>query len=72
MVANLYLRKLCTLDVHADALGDVSRSSIGNVGREIRPLLAEAGLLPAPATTRYRIASDLLAGTDEHTDTPTS
>lgn len=29
-------RKLCTLNVLANALGDVSRSSIGNVVREIR------------------------------------
>ncbi|WP_371649648.1 hypothetical protein [Streptomyces mirabilis] len=72
MVASLYLRKLCTLDVLADALGDVSRSSIGNVVREIRPLLAEGGLLPPPVATRYRTAPDLLAAADELTDTPTS
>ncbi|MFE8950706.1 ISAzo13 family transposase [Streptomyces sp. NPDC007856] len=71
VVAILYLRKLCTLDVLADALGDVSRSSIGNVVREIRPLLAEAGRLPPPATTRYRTAPDLLAASHEETDTPT-
>lgn len=65
LVAVLYLRKLCTLDVLADALGDVSRSSIGNVVREIRPLLAEGGLLPPPAATRYRTAPDLLAAADE-------
>ncbi|MET7458737.1 hypothetical protein ABZT03_44540 [Streptomyces sp. NPDC005574] len=46
VLAVLYLRKLCTLDVLADALGDVSRSLIGNVVREIRPLLVETGLLP--------------------------
>ncbi|WUO43720.1 transposase family protein [Streptomyces sp. NBC_00285] len=72
MVALLYLRKLCTLDVLADALGDVSRSSIGNFVREIRPLLIEGGLLPPPATTRYRTAPDLLAAADEEADTPTS
>jgi transposase len=71
VVAILYLRKLCTLDVLADALGDVSRSSIGNVVREIRPLLAEGGFLPPPATTRYRTAPDLLATAHEETDTPT-
>ncbi|WUX02555.1 hypothetical protein OG568_50170 (plasmid) [Streptomyces sp. NBC_01450] len=43
VVAILCLRKLCTLDVLADVLGNVSRSSIGNVVREIRPLLAEGG-----------------------------
>ncbi|MFF4796327.1 hypothetical protein ACFY2M_43380 [Streptomyces sp. NPDC001276] len=71
VVAILYLRKLCTLDILAAALGDVSRSSIGNVVREIRPLLAEGGLLPPPATTRYRTGPDLLAAAHEETDTPT-
>jgi transposase len=71
VVAILYLRKLCTLDILADALGDVSRSSIGNVVREIRPLLAEGGLLPLPATTRYRTATELLAAAQDP-DTPTS
>jgi hypothetical protein len=35
----LHLRGLCTLDVFAAALGDVSRSAIGGVIRETRPLL---------------------------------
>ncbi len=67
----LYLRKLCTMDVLTEALGDVSRSSIGNTIREIRPLLAEAGLLPAPAGTRYRSAADLLTAGRSDDDTPT-
>ncbi|MFE7962765.1 ISAzo13 family transposase [Streptomyces anthocyanicus] len=71
VLALLYLRKLCTMDVLAEALGDVSRSSIGNTIREIRPLLAEAGLLPAPADTRYRSAADLLAAARSEDDTPT-
>ncbi|MUT94219.1 ISAzo13 family transposase [Streptomyces sp. Z38] len=71
ILALLYLRKLCTMDVLAEALGDVSRSSIGNTIREIRPLLAEAGLLPAPADTRYRSAADLLAAARSEDDTPT-
>lgn len=70
VVAILHLRKLCTLDVLADVLEDVSRSSIGNVVREIRPLLTEGGLLPPSATTRYRTAAELLAAADEETDTP--
>jgi hypothetical protein len=37
----LHLRRLCTLDVLADALGDVCRSAIGNAVRETRPLLLE-------------------------------
>ncbi|MBG0831681.1 ISAzo13 family transposase [Planomonospora sp. ID67723] len=68
----LYQRKLCTLEVLADALGDVSRSSIGNVIRETRPLLQQAGHVPAPATVRYRTAADLLAAVPGDRDTPTS
>src|SRR5438874_5453123 len=46
----LSLRKLCTLNVLADALGDVSRSAIGGVVRETRPLLERDGCLPPPAS----------------------
>jgi hypothetical protein len=70
ILALLYLRKLCTLDVLADALGDVSRSSIGNVVREIRPLLAENGHMTPPAATRYHTATDLLAAAHNEDDTP--
>ncbi|MFG2481134.1 ISAzo13 family transposase [Streptomyces fagopyri] len=70
VLAVLYLRKLCTLDVLADALGDVSRSLIGNVVREIRPLLVETGLLPPPAATRYRSAAELLATAYSEDNTP--
>jgi hypothetical protein len=68
----LYQRGLCTMDVLADALGDVSRSSIGNVIRETRPLLQRAGHTPAPAPTRYRTAAELLAAASASPDTPTS
>lgn len=71
ILAVLYLRKLCTLDVLADTLGDVSRSLIGNVVREIRPLLMEGGHLPPPSTARYRTAADLLAAAHSEGDTPT-
>jgi hypothetical protein len=57
----LYHRRLCTLDVLADALGDVSRSAIGNVIRETLPLLQRQDRIPGPAPTRYRTAADLLA-----------
>jgi hypothetical protein len=57
----LYERGLCTLDVLAAALGDVSRSAIGNVVRETRPLLQQAGHMPTPAPSRYRTAAELLA-----------
>jgi transposase len=71
----LYLRRLCTLDVLADALGDVSRSAIGGVVRETRPLLEQDDCLPRPAPVRYRTADELLAATTPpsttRTDTPT-
>jgi hypothetical protein len=68
----LYQRKLCTLDVLADLLGDVSRSAVGNVVRETRPLLHQDGHLPVPAPTPYRTAAELLAATPPSPDTPTS
>jgi hypothetical protein len=68
----LYLRKLCTLDVLADALGDVSRSLIGGVVRETRPLLEHDGYNPTPAPTRYRTATELLTATEAIPDTPTT
>ena len=67
----LYHRGLCTLDVLADALGDVSRSAVGNVIRETLPLLQQEGHIPGPAPTRYRTAADLLAA-GATSDTPTS
>ena len=67
----LYQRGLCTLDVLADALGDVSRSAIGNVIRETLPLLQQEGHIPGQAPTRYRTAADLLAA-GAPSGTPTS
>jgi hypothetical protein len=67
----LYQRGLCTLDVLADALGDVSRSAIGNVIRETLPLLQQEGHIPRQAPTRYRTAADLLAAGAPN-GTPTS
>ena len=61
LLALLYKRRLCTLDVLADALGDVSRSAVGNVIRESLPLLQHEDRVPPPAPTRYRTAADLLA-----------
>jgi DDE family transposase len=61
LLALLYQRRLCTLDVLAGALGDVSRSAVGNVIRETLPLLQREDHLPRPAPTRYRTAADLLA-----------
>jgi transposase len=71
LLALLYHRRLCTLDVLADALGDVSRSAIGNVIRETLPLLRQEDRIPGPAPTRYRTTADLLA-TGMTSDTATS
>lgn len=65
----LYQRGLCTLNILAEALGDVSRSSIGNVIRETQPLLRQEGHKPTPAPTRYHTATDLLAATTSHNTT---
>ena len=67
----LYQRGLCTLDVLADALGDVSRSAVGNVIRETLPLLQQEGYIPGQAPARYRTAADLLAA-GAPSSTPTS
>ena len=48
------------LGVLADALGNVSRSAVGNVIRETLPLLQREDRLPRPAPTRYRTAAHLL------------
>ncbi len=58
----LYQRGLCTLDVLADALGDVSRSAIGTVVRETRPLLQQGRWVPIQAPIRYHTAAELLTG----------
>jgi len=71
LLALLYHRGLCTLDVLADALGGVSRSAAGNVIRETLPLLQQEGDIPGPAPTRYRTAADLLAA-GATSDTATS
>jgi predicted DNA-binding protein YlxM (UPF0122 family) len=60
LLSVLYQRRLCTMDVLADLL-DVSRSSVGNAIREIRPLLEQAGHTPTPAPSRYQSAAELLA-----------
>ena len=65
----LYLRGLCTLDVLADAIG-VSRSAIGNVVRETRPLLQQDGHIPIQVTTRSHTATELLSAAPPSRDTP--
>jgi hypothetical protein len=68
----LHLRRLCTLDILADALGDVSRSAIGNAVRETRPLLEQDHRIPPPATIRCRTATELLAAGTPSRNTPTT
>jgi hypothetical protein len=46
-------------DTLAD-LFEVSRRTIGNVVREVDPLLAQDGYHPAPAHTRFATATALL------------
>ena len=60
LLAILYQRHLCTMDVLASLLG-VCRSSIGNAIRETLPLLDQASHVPTPAPARHRTGSDLLA-----------
>ena len=55
----LHQRGLCTQDTLAD-LFEVSRRTIGNVVREVAPLLAQDGYNPAPAPTRFATATALL------------
>jgi hypothetical protein len=70
LLAILYQRRLCTMDVLASLLG-VCRSSVGNAIRETRPLLHQAGHVPTPAPARYRTGSDLIAAAASSPD-PTS
>ena len=72
MLTILHRRKLCTLDVLANALGDVSRSAIGNAVRDTRPLLEHDGPIPPPAPIRYRTATELLAAATASRGTPTT
>jgi hypothetical protein len=68
----LHLRRRCTLDVLANALGDVSRSAVGNAVRDTRPLLEQDGRIPPPAAIRYRTATELLTAATASRDTPTT
>lgn len=59
LAALLYQRKLCSQDVLAD-LFHVSRRTIGNVIREVGPILAQHGHNPTPAPTKFTTATALL------------
>jgi len=66
----LYQRKLCTQDTLAE-LFEVSRRTIGDVVREVGPILAQHGFTPTPAADRFATAADILAALAGDEDTPT-
>jgi transposase len=66
----LYQRKLCSQDTLAE-LFQVSRRTIGDVVREIGPILAQDGHNPTPATHRFATAAALLDSTTPHHHTAT-
>ena len=66
----LYQRKLCTQDTLAD-LFQVSRRTIGDVVREVGPILTQHGFTPTPAGSRFPTAADILAALPRDEDTPT-
>jgi transposase len=55
----LYQRKLCSQDTLAD-LFHISRRAIGDIVRELAPILAQVGYTPVPAGQRFRTAAALL------------
>jgi hypothetical protein len=69
-VAVLYQRKLCTQDTLAE-LFEVSRRTMGDVVREVGPILTQDGFTPTPAATRFANAADLLDSIPAATETPT-
>jgi transposase len=66
----LYQRKLCTQDTLAE-LFQVSRRTIGDIVREVGPILAQDGFTPTPAAARFPTAADILAALPRDEDTPT-
>ncbi|MGV9866523.1 ISAzo13 family transposase, partial [Rhodococcus koreensis] len=66
----LHLRQLCTRAVLAE-LFHVSPRTIGNALLDVRPLLEQDGYTPAPAPTRYRTATALLAAIPQQEDDTT-
>jgi hypothetical protein len=67
----LYQRKLCTQDTLAE-LFEVSRRTIGDVVRELGPILTQDGFTPTPAAARFATAAEILTAlaADENTPTP--
>jgi len=59
LAAVLYQRKLCTQDVLAELFA-ISRRTIGDVVREVGPIITEQGYQPEPAERRFDTAQALL------------
>ena len=70
LAAVLYQRKLCTQDTLAE-LFEVSRRTIGDVVREVGPILTQDGFTPTPAATRFASPADLLGSIPAATDAMT-
>jgi Rhodopirellula transposase DDE domain/Helix-turn-helix of DDE superfamily endonuclease len=66
----LYQRKLCTQDTLAE-LFQVSRRTIGDVVREVGPILTQHGFTSTPASTRFATATAVLASVQAHEDPAT-
>ena len=58
----LYQRDLCSQDILAE-LFEVSRRTIGDVVREVGPILVQDGYQPTPAPTRFPNAEAVLGAT---------
>jgi transposase len=67
----LGLRKVCTWQVISE-LFQVSRRTIGNATRWVRPLLEQDGCIITRSTTRYPTAAAVLNATARHTDSVTT
>lgn len=65
----LYQRNLCSQDTLAE-LFDVSRRTIGDVVREVGPILSQDGYQPSPAPTRFPNAEAILDAAQK-TEPPT-
>jgi transposase len=70
LAAVLYQRKLCTQDTLAE-LFEVSRRTIGDVVREVGPILTQDGFTPTPTAARFANAAQILTALDDAEDTPT-
>ncbi|MFD4612262.1 ISAzo13 family transposase, partial [Streptomyces sp. NPDC058440] len=63
-------RKVCTGEVLTE-LFQISRGTLTNAFRDVRPLLEEDGITFPPAPVMHRTAAALLASTTPKSNTPT-